>query len=328
METIKSYLDNVFSALPETTEILDLKNELLNNMIDKYDELKASGKADNEAIGIIISEFGNIDELLQEMDITIAEKAEVHTIKAAGPIVSLEEATRFIDLKYKTSRLLGSGVALILIGASLLVGLVALIENQIILQTASTNLKDVLPVTMLFLFIAPAVALFIIAGSKLEEYKFIEEGRFELGSSAKAILAKDYPSIKAQQPKMIIAGVSLCLLSPIVVIISSSWGDIACSFGVCILLLMIAMATYVFIRSGSVTEGYKKLLKLDEFSPERKEENKIIGAVAGIIWPLAVCIFLVAGLVFDRWDICWIVFPITGILFGGFCAFHSIIHKH
>ena len=38
-------------------------------MEDKYNELKSEGKSENEAIGIVISEFGNIDELINELDI-------------------------------------------------------------------------------------------------------------------------------------------------------------------------------------------------------------------------------------------------------------------
>ena len=76
MDTIKTYLDNMFLNLPKTDEINSLKNDLLNNMEDKYNELKTQGKTENEAIGIVISEFGNIDELINEMGIKIDEPDE------------------------------------------------------------------------------------------------------------------------------------------------------------------------------------------------------------------------------------------------------------
>ena len=52
-------------------------------MEEKYRELKRSGKSENEAIGIVISEFGNINELIDELGITtdnnklIVDKDEV-----------------------------------------------------------------------------------------------------------------------------------------------------------------------------------------------------------------------------------------------------------
>ncbi len=82
METIENYLDNIFSSLPRSAEIIKIKEELLLNMEDKYNELKESGKTENEAIGIVISEFGNIDELVKELGIntTIKEASNIPTI--------------------------------------------------------------------------------------------------------------------------------------------------------------------------------------------------------------------------------------------------------
>ena len=67
METIKNYLENMFSHLPNTPEVQKAKYELYQMMEDKYNELISEGKADNEAIGIVISEFGNLDELADSL---------------------------------------------------------------------------------------------------------------------------------------------------------------------------------------------------------------------------------------------------------------------
>lgn len=57
METIKNYLENMFSHLPNTPEVQKAKYELYQMMEDKYNELISEGKSDNEAIGIVISEL-------------------------------------------------------------------------------------------------------------------------------------------------------------------------------------------------------------------------------------------------------------------------------
>ncbi len=46
------------------------KNELWQMMEDKYTELIKDGKTENEAVGIVISEFGNLDELAEELGIS------------------------------------------------------------------------------------------------------------------------------------------------------------------------------------------------------------------------------------------------------------------
>ena len=82
METIKTYLNNLFAGYPKTNEILRAKEELLSNMEDKYNELKAEGKSENEAVGIVISEFGNIDELAKEWDIPRSPPEKFHARQA------------------------------------------------------------------------------------------------------------------------------------------------------------------------------------------------------------------------------------------------------
>ena len=69
METIRNYLESMFSRLPNTPEVQKAKYELAQMMEDKYTELKEEGKSDNEAIGIVISEFGNLDELAESLGI-------------------------------------------------------------------------------------------------------------------------------------------------------------------------------------------------------------------------------------------------------------------
>jgi len=69
MNTIRNYLENLFLGLPHTEDVNRAKNELLAMMEDKYNELKEIGKTENEAIGIVISEFGNLDELSETLGI-------------------------------------------------------------------------------------------------------------------------------------------------------------------------------------------------------------------------------------------------------------------
>ena len=104
MNSIINYLDNVFASLPKTSEMEKLKQEMLSNMEDKYYELKEEGKTENEAIGIVISEFGNIDELLSELDLPLnEEKQQVHQL-------SEEEVDTFFHQTSKAMKSIGIGV--------------------------------------------------------------------------------------------------------------------------------------------------------------------------------------------------------------------------
>lgn len=184
MEVIKSYLDNIFMNLPKNKEMERLKNEMYYNMEERYHELKIEGKPENEAIGIVISEFGNVNELLEEMGIDPEENKGDYTL------IDVEESRKFISLKNKTSRLIGIGVGLILLGVSLLILISLLVDRNLILQTLPKNTRETIPVIILLLMVIPAVVLFIYSGTKLQKFKFIEDGQFDLTSDVKYILKK------------------------------------------------------------------------------------------------------------------------------------------
>ena len=318
METIKNYLDNMFRNLPKTSEILKLHNDLLSNMEDKYNELKNEGKSENEAIGIVISEFGNIDELINELGINVKEEA------STLPTVTAEEAHSYMKAKKEEGKLVGIGVSLCILGAALLIFINTLIENNVIGKGLSEKAKDPLGLITLIIMVVPAVALFIYSGMKLEKYKYLK-GPFNLPISIRGIVEQKLKDFSSTYTLSVIVGVSLCILSPVALFITDAIGNEFSDYGVVILLIIVAAAVFIFIYFGNIKESYSTLLKIDNFSEEKKKNNKVIGAVAAAVWPLAACTYIVSGFVFNQWHINWVIFPVTGILFGMFCAVYSAL---
>lgn len=316
METIKNYLDNMFANLPRTEQILKLKNDLLSNMEDKYNELKNDGKSENEAIGIVISEFGNIEELVNELGI------EIKNEKNILPTLSKEEVSDFMETQKKVGKLIGIGVFLCILAPAILILASQLVEYSFI-AGISENVSDILGIVPFFLLIAVAVGLFIYSGMRSEKYKYLE-GSFQLPTHLRASIEQEYTNFKPTYTLTVIIGVVLCILSPVSLFILSIFGDTASTYGVVILLLIVAIAVYIFIYWGTIKESYSKLLKIDDYSRE-KEEPRVLRAVSAIIWPLATCIFLVSGFVYNKWHIGWIVFPITGVLFAMFSSTYKIL---
>ena len=69
-------------------------------MEDKYNELLAEGKSDNEAVGIVIAEFGNLDEVAEELGIRgvmDGERGSSGMGRAASRHVTAEEAEQFLS---------------------------------------------------------------------------------------------------------------------------------------------------------------------------------------------------------------------------------------
>jgi hypothetical protein len=320
METIKNYLDNMFARLPKTNDIVKIKIDLLANMEDKYNELKSQGKSENEAVGIVISEFGNIDELMNELGIECGSEAERKLI------LTEEEVKGFFEVSKKAGKFIGIGVALCIISPALLI-FINLLVGDGLLGRISRGAGDVLGLIPLFLLVAIGVSLFIYSDTLMKKYKYLEED-FELPVYLKTSIQQKSDAFTPAFTLSLVVGVVLCILSPVTLFITSIISDRASSYGVVLLLFIVAIAVYIFISFGTIKGYYNKLLKLEEYSREaklRKKENKVIGAVAAIVWPIATCIFLVTGFVYQLWHINWIIFAITGILFGMFSGAYSII---
>ncbi len=319
MNTIRNYLDNLFASLPKTAKITELKNNILSNMEDKYNELKRQGKTENEAIGIVISEFGNIDELISELGISKNEGIP------SQPLVTKDEVEDYLKIKKVMGLQIGIGTVLCIFAAALFILLSVLVENGVIFTTLNEDVAYIPGLVTLFILIATAVAIFIFSGMNFERFKFMEEG-VQLPTTVAADLKRRYDAYNPTYYLCIIVGVCLCIISPVSLFLSSMISDEATEYGVSFLLVIIAIAVFLFISSGTVRESYEKLLQIGDCAPKKmKKEDKVFGAVAAIVWPLSAVIFLFCGFMYQMWHIAWVVFPITGILFGMFCAVYSIV---
>ena len=107
METIRNYLETMFLNLPGTPEVMRAKMELGQMMEDKYNELIAEGKMDNEATGIVISEFGNLEELAEELGILDYMKKGNFEKRET---VTMETVRSFIAEKTRSSVRMAIGV--------------------------------------------------------------------------------------------------------------------------------------------------------------------------------------------------------------------------
>lgn len=114
MDAIFNYLDNMFAHLPKTEEVKRAKTELGQMMEDKYNQLRAEGRSDNEAVGQVISEFGNLSELAEELG--ISNQVQQASSEDNFVYVTAAEGETFIEKSKKAANMIGGGVAAIMLG--------------------------------------------------------------------------------------------------------------------------------------------------------------------------------------------------------------------
>lgn len=323
METIKNYLENVFSNLPQSEDILVAKEELLCMMEDKYNELKLDGKTENEAIGIVISEFGNINEIIENLEPLPYEENKDTIETATNKFINLDTAMNFISETTEISKKISLGVMLCIwspIAALLLWGFS---KNNIL--PINIEVSCAIGIIVLLAMVMYAVSLFINFGLKLEKYDHLKKEKFELDYSTKSFIKTEDENFRPVFAKRIALGVSLCVLSLIPAAVSSLTLGNSISVlypSVTALLLIVAFAVRIFIVTGMKFDSYKVLLQEGDYSTKLKEnqlfkgEEQLSKTIASIYWPAIVFIYIAWNFISKDYEVSWILWPLAGILFA------------
>ncbi len=64
---IETHVNALFANTSNDVHVLDIKEELLANLNEKYDDLMISGKNETEAYALVISSIGDIDSLINDL---------------------------------------------------------------------------------------------------------------------------------------------------------------------------------------------------------------------------------------------------------------------
>ncbi|HHT95031.1 MAG TPA: permease prefix domain 1-containing protein [Clostridia bacterium] len=65
---LKAYVNNLFRDAPATAKAYEVKEEILQNLKDKYNDLVTEGKSKEEAYKIAVESIGDLSELFAELE--------------------------------------------------------------------------------------------------------------------------------------------------------------------------------------------------------------------------------------------------------------------
>ena len=145
---LKSYVNGLFADCPKTKKSQELKEEILSNLLEHFNEAIKNGYTENEAYTEAISKLGNIDELLQSImpDKDLVEK--INTFKA------------------KKAKITAISVMLYIIGTAIFIGIpgvAALTHNS------NIALFGIIGLITLFIFVAIATGLLIFVNMSIPQ---------------------------------------------------------------------------------------------------------------------------------------------------------------
>nr|MBQ8253309.1 hypothetical protein [Lachnospiraceae bacterium] len=323
METIRIYLENMFMHVKSTPEVEKAKAELYSMMEDKYQELKKEGRSENEAVGIVISEFGNLDELAAELGIeeTVADSSEIE-----GVHVTLEEAKQYCKEQAKAGIRYGIASMLCVLCPIMLI-LMGGLQEEYGFADGIVAAGGLIP---LLLIIACAVAIFIVTGISMSKYEKYEKEELFLDYATKQFVEAQREDGKLTFALQIAFGVFLCIIAVVPLIIVGSMelsSDMPAVLCVLVMLAIISVAVFFFVSAGTKSDAYHVLLQEEEYRADRKRKGSPLYIFDSIYWPVVTLIYLVWSFLTMQWHITWVIWPVAGILSAVFEAIIRAVSK-
>ena len=306
METIKNYLESMFRGLPQTDKIMRAKSELLQMMEDKYTELIRSGKSENEAVGEVIQNFGNLDDLAEDLGISdILNKSKHSEIQRRK--LTFDEVTEYVAAKKRVLFMKAAGIFLYI--------------NCVVFPILADafGFNDVAGAVLMFIAIGVGVLLMVLSHSLMEPWAFITNEPCNIDSVAMDYLKNKNREFTPSYSVLHSVGILLCILCFLPAVIFSEIGGKAMDeLGGAFLFVFVGAGVFMIVYAKSLRKTYSHLLGINdklEFEEPKYDystvKNKNLGAFMGAYWIIITCIYLSISFLTFAWHITWIIWPMA-----------------
>ncbi len=306
-DKIEAYIEELFRRAPDTPQTRDLKEEILGNTLEKYEDLLAGGMDEESAYRSAISGIGDVDELIKEYAGDSGEIIEVKsTVSKPDPIVSSYSEKKSVpdEVSEKYSKLrwtyVIAGIVLYFIGIIFPTEFEELEIGRIEIESFGVSVFLVLAA------IATGLIIYSTCFKKLAGF---------YGNPEKEDVTK-------QRAKFLAVGVGLVISCLVPVSICGDLQDELgidwiLSLGVIMMLVMLVAAVGAFICRGHIGRP----IEIETYQKEKAESEKANNTVTAseklvnkIMWRLFVAVYIVINLSTGAWTVTLVIFLIGAAL--------------
>ena len=193
----------------------------------------------------------------------------------------------------------------------------------------SENAAAGIGICVLIVLIAIAVMIFILCGMKTKKYEFLEKEDIETAYGVSGMVKEKRDAYHSPYVTQLVIGITCCICSviPLFGTLAVSESDFYMVSAVCMLLTLVAIGTYFIVRSAAKMNAMNQLLEEEDYTRQKKHENKKMSGPVTVYWLIATAIYLAWSFTTNDWDRTWIIWPVVGVLFPAFYAIVSGIRK-
>lgn len=207
----------------------------------------------------------------------------------------------------------------------LMLGTMSEMPNYHISENAAAGIG----ICVLIVLIAIAVTIFILCGMKTKKYEFMEKEDIETAYGVSGMVKEKRDAYHSMYVTQLVIGIACCICSviPLFGTLAVSESDFYMVSAVCMLLALVAIGTYFIVRSATKMNAMNQLLEEEDYTRQKKHENKKMSGPVTVYWLIATAIYLAWSFTTNDWDRTWIIWPVVGVLFPAFYAIVSGIRK-
>lgn len=325
MEAISNYLNTMFINMPNTPEVLRAKDELWQMMEDKYTELKSEGKSENEAVGTVISEFGNLDELSDVLGIDryvqnpcdFNEVKNGFTVEIPARTVNKEETDKFLR---------DSAVRAIQIGIGVLLCILSPVCPTL---AEGIGINDAIGMIPFFIMIAIAVGLLIFSSIKYSKWDYLKKEQCIMDFATIDYIKKRREENTTVYAIFLVIGIGLCIVSVIpcalldelnVRFLSVDMEAVGCS----LFLALVAIGVFFIISSSLIKSSFNSILKYCNceyienrinINEQKRNQPKPSDNVSSLFWSTVACIYFSYSFLTFNWGTSWLIWPVASVIY-------------
>ena len=207
----------------------------------------------------------------------------------------------------------------------LMLGAMSEMPNYHISENAAAGIG----ICVLIVLIAIAVTIFILCGMKTKKYEFMEKEDIETVYGVSGMVKEKRDAYHSMYVTQLVIGIACCICSviPLFGTLAVSESDFYMVSAVCMLLALVAIGTYFIVRSATKMNAMNQLLEEEDYTRQKKHENKKMSDPVTVYWLITTAIYLAWSFTTNDWDRTWIIWPVVGVLFPAFYAIVSGIRK-
>ncbi len=193
----------------------------------------------------------------------------------------------------------------------------------------SENAAAGIGICVLIVLIAIAVTIFILCGMKTKKYEFMEKEDIETAYGVSGMVKEKRDAYHSMYVTQLVIGIACCICSviPLFGTLAVSESDFYMVSAVCMLLALVAIGTYFIVRSAAKMNAMNQLLEEEDYTRQKKHENRKMSGPVTVYWLIATAIYLAWSFTTNDWDRTWIIWPVVGVLFPAFYAIVNGIRK-